>query len=287
MQPGDGDVCLWLSHMAESGMPNRLVTDSANGETTIVAGIPLAQNTIDRRLSTIRQYLRSLGCDAADTGVVSEHLKGIRNAHSRRRQKRAQALDPDMLSEIITSIPGQTQYKDFRDRVIFLLGFSGALRVSDLAYLQVSNLSYPQNGKGIILTFERRKAKHDLSRIEIYKAKDPELCPVRAIESMFDRYPVLPEQPLLRGTTRHGQPTKKGLKAATIANIIKDRAQTAGYAVCDGNIQGHSLRRGHIDTALMSGRDIPEVMKTSGHSDPKTLMLYLEELGRFSGESLL
>ena len=285
--PEDGDICLWLSHMAEDGAPNRLKT--IDDEVLLTCSQALAIKTIERRLSTVRKYLRSHQCSSADALLVKNHLRGIKKTHKYKRLKRAKAMTPSLLEQIILSIPTNS-YKDFRDTTLLLLGFSGALRVSDLSEITPASISHHYGNRGIILTFATRKAKSELSRIEIYRANNPKLCPVKAIENLLVKYPTLASMEhtcIFRGTTRHGQPTNTGLKADTIARIIKTRSKDAGFAIGDGQLQGHSLRRGYIDTALMAGHSIAEVMKTSGHSDPKTLMMYLDELGEFKGQSLL
>ncbi len=285
--PEDGDICLWLSHMAEDGAPNRLKTK--NDELVITRSQALAIKTIERRLSTVRQFLRSKQCHVADSMVVKNHLRGIRKVHQHKRLQRAKAMTPTILETVIQAISCDS-YKDFRDKALLLLGFSGALRVSDLSGITPESIKHHYGNRGVILTFGTRKAKAELSRIEIYKANNHLLCPVQAIEDLLLKFPKLisdQTQCIFRGTSRHGQPTNTGLKPDTIARIIKARAKTAGFAIGNGQLQGHSLRRGYIDTALMAGHSIAEVMKTSGHSDPKTLMMYLDELGEFKGQSLL
>ncbi len=288
--PEVGDLCLWISHMGANDMPNRMIMDADSGEPKLVPGSALSMKTIDRRLSSVRDYLKQSRCETANHKVIKKHLRGIKTLHSRRRLKRAKSMSPSLLRCTLDAIEQDGQYKNLRDRCMLLLGFSGALRVSDLSYLQRNNLIFPESGKGILLQFESRKAKTDLSVIEIYRANATYLCPVATLENMLNQYPAIdgnPEGKLFRSTTRHGNPTDKGLTADTIARIIKTRANNAGLNTGNGQIQGHSLRRGYIDTSLKRGIPISEVMKTTGHSDPKTLMLYLQELGEFSGESLL
>lgn len=285
-QPGDGDICLWLSHMAADGAPNRLEYNADNESSRLIAGTALSMKTIDRRLSSVKSYLKDRKCSIVEHDRVKNHLKGIKRTHVRRKLKKAEPIYPEKLKTIAGSADYNC-YKGLRDRAILLLGFSGALRVSDIAYIQPDNIKMHPGGRGIVLTFETRKSKHDISHIEIYHGKDPVLCPVLALQKLTKAYPPLPGIGIFRGTTRHGSPTRNSLKPDTIARIIKEHAAAAGYKIGDGSIQGHSLRRGYINTALLAGRSIPDIMKVTGHSDPKTLVMYQDELGDFNGESLI
>ncbi|MBY5991597.1 tyrosine-type recombinase/integrase [Ferrimonas balearica] len=277
-QASEADLCLWLTHMACEGRPNRLVYSPHSRQSQLVAGPALSIRSIRRRLSTLKWWMGQQGRtpNPAAGALVQDHLAGIVRLLPG-RPKRAQGLGADPLAQLMATLP-EGEFIEIRDKTLLAVGFAGALRVSDLAALQIEDVRLYPNGAN--LGFETRKRRSEFSQVPIVAGADPARCPV----ALLRRYLALlgdSQGPLFRRANRNRAPIEKALHPSSVARIIMKRATGVGLKASHGGISGHSLRRGFIDSALMRGAPISEVMKISGHRDPKTLMLYLDDLGHF------
>ncbi|MBY5920429.1 tyrosine-type recombinase/integrase [Ferrimonas balearica] len=274
----DADLCLWMTHMACDGRPNRLVYQPRTRQSSLVSGPPLSVRSIRRRLSTLKWWMAQQGRqpNPASSTLVQDHLSGIVRLLPS-RPKRAKGLGSDPMADLMASME-EREFIDLRDKTLLAVGFAGALRVSDLASLKVEDIRLYPNGAN--LGFETRKRRSEFSQVPIVAGSDPQRCPV-ALLRRYLAYLSDHSGPLFRRANRNRQPLCKPLHPTSVARIIMKRAQEIGLASSHGGISGHSLRRGFIDSALLKGAPISEVMKISGHRDPKTLMLYLDDLGHF------
>ncbi len=277
--PTPADLCLWLAHMATDGRWNRLHYDPRTRRSTLFQGAALSIRSIRRRYSSLLWFLDSLDSDQAGTNpardpLVSQQLAGISRVLPS-KPRRAPGLTSTSLPGVIAAIQGQ-DFVARRDRLILSLGFAGALRIGDLAALQLEDVQiHPQ---GLVLGFEQRKRKNQFSQISVVAGQDPNCCPIVLLQAYLADLGAY-TGPLFRRANRNRRPLPKPLHPQSIARIIERRG--AGFLTRQGRFTGHSLRRGFIDSALAKGAPISEVMKISGHQDPKTLMLYLDDLGHF------
>ncbi len=274
----DADLCLWMTHMACDGRPNRLVYNVHSRQSSLVSGPPLSVRSIRRRLSTLKWWMGQQGRtpNPAASTLVQDHLAGIVRLLPS-RPKRAKGLGSDPLAQLMTQMEEQ-EFVALRDKTLLAVGFAGALRVSDLASLQIQDIRLYPNGAN--LGFETRKRRSEFSQVPIVAGQDPSRCPVALLRRYLTRI-ADHSGPLFRRANRNRQPLCKPLHPTSVARIIMKRAREIGLTSSHGGISGHSLRRGFIDSALLKGAPISEVMKISGHRDPKTLMLYLDDLGHF------
>ncbi|SHG88038.1 tyrosine-type recombinase/integrase [Ferrimonas marina] len=269
------DVCLWLSHLASDNCLNRLRYQPTSNTSVLYAGKALAQRSIRRRLSSLKWFYDQKGQDnPVRSAMVEQQLAGIVRTLPSQARRAPGLLAPD-LAELLDGIE-ETQFVDLRDKLILSLGFAGALRVSDLANLTVDSVQLHR--RGLLLKFEQRKRKNQFSQLALLAGKDPRRCPKRLFEDYLQRLPNR-NGPLLVRANRNGAPLTTALHPSSIARIIEKRGAAA---LSDLRFTGHSLRRGFIDSALGNGAPLSEVMKISGHQDPKTLMLYLNDIGDFA-----
>lgn len=288
------DICLWLTHMATHGRPNRLRFDASTKRSELYDGDALSLRSIRRRLSTLKWWLgeQGLSPNPAAAAIVQDQLSGIVRLAAT-KPKRARGLESRWLPKVLStaqtfsstplSLRPETEESDFidiRDRTLIAVGFAGAFRISDLANLRMDGVELFAGGA--LLGFTQRKRSQGYSKVRIVAGSDPARCPVQLLRQYLAKLSehgvnLTPDSALFRRANRNRQPGNTGLHPASIARIITRRAAVLGIE----GISGHSLRRGFIDSALKAGAPISEVMKISGHRDPKTLMLYLDDLESF------
>ncbi|WP_028115448.1 tyrosine-type recombinase/integrase [Ferrimonas senticii] len=272
--PTAADICLWLSHMATDNALNRLKYNSQTDESELYRGSALAVRSIRRRYTSAKWFFDQIvpHNNPARDPIVAQQLAGIARLLPS-KPKRAAGLQAQWLTPLLQDFTEQS-FVELRDKLVIALGFAGAMRVSDLASIQIEHIQlYPQ---GAVIGFEQRKRRNEYSQLQIVAGRTPETCPLRLLERYLAQVGAH-FGPLLRRANRNGSPLAKPMHPTSIARIIQKRC---GHLSAE--IRGHSLRRGFIDSALSRGAPISEVMKVSGHKDPKTLMLYLDECGLFS-----
>lgn len=205
--------------------------------------------TIARRVAAIREAHRAAGFEAPESAGLRSVLAGIRRSLGT-AQKQARPISPDDLR----SFPYGDGLEALRNRALFLVGFSGAFRRSELAGLLVSDLGFCEDG--LIVTVRRSKTDQAGAgrQVGLPYASDRAICPVRAARQWLEGA-GLSEGPFLR-EVRRGRVTAHGLSGKGIARIVARVAP--GFS-------GHSLRAGFATSAAKAGADPLAIARQTGH----------------------
>ena len=146
-------------------------------------------STITRRLAMLTTFHELQGYESP-TGqkVVRTTLDGIRREKGI-RQHEAPAFSKDALQKAILSLDEHVNAQ-LRDKVLLLLGFTGAFRRGELSALNVEDLFFDEEG----VLIDLKKSKTDQlgsGRLKaIFYASHPRLCPVRTTRRYLERiYP--------------------------------------------------------------------------------------------------
>jgi integrase/recombinase XerD len=146
-----------------------------------------------------------------------------------------------------------------RIRTAFLVGYAGALRVSELASLTWGRIGWEGQDRVVQV---RRKRHREWCRVSILGASDPGLCPVRALAEL-QRAEALTVQ-LTTETPIFGA-------VRTIQGWVAAMATRAGVR---GAVSPHSLRHGWASDAATAGIPLPAIQAHLGHADPATTSRY-------------
>lgn len=240
----------------------------------------LSISTIVRRLTSITAIHEAAGHESpSQSAAVRRVLKGIkrdkwtdqktsRAISWRELQKMAAACDSTMIGR--------------RDAAILLLGWSSALRRSELVALNIGDLDFQDEG----LVLHVRSSKTDQEgrgcKIGIPIASSG-LCPVHTVRQWIERRTAskLPaDAPLFPKVGAHGRgkwwySTQGRLSARCVALVVKRYAREIGldWRECSA----HSLRRGFATEAAAAG--VPErvISRHTRHRSIKTLRGYIED----------
>ena len=175
--------------------------------------------------------------------------------------------------------------RGLRDRVLLLVGFSGAFRRSEIASLEVADLTF--TAEGLIINLRRSKTDQEAKgrEVGIPFGADEVTCPVRSLKTWLARANI-ELGPVFRSVGKSGRLSHRPLAPDSVAWIIRQAARRAGIR---GNVSGHSLRSGHVTTAARAG--VPElvIMRQTGHLSVTTLRKYIRrgELFVVNGASKL
>ena len=106
-------------------------------------------------------------------------LKGI-------RQKQAPAFSLALFKRTVKHIDEKT-LAGMRDRVVLLLGFTGAFRRSELAALNVEDLAFSEEGLIVNLAKSKTNQLGAAEEKAIFYSPEMKLCPIRTLQAWVQR----------------------------------------------------------------------------------------------------
>jgi site-specific recombinase XerD len=237
----------------------------------------LASATITRRLTSITKAHQSAGYKESPASthqfIVSETLKGIRRAIGTAQHGKKPLLTAD-IRRIVAHCP--KNLTGTRDRALVLIGFAGAFRRSELAAIDVSDVSFCKDG--LVIDLRRSKTDQEASgrQVGIPFGEDPATCPVRTLRRWM-KEAHLKSGRAFRAIDRHGHIAHRGLHRASVGWILKRAAHRARMKT--EPLGGHSLRAGCVTQAAMNGANERDIMRQTGHKSAETLAKYIR-IGR-------
>jgi integrase len=233
----------------------------------------LAAATITRRLAAISKAHQAAGYQDSPTSchhfVVSETLKGVRRAIGTAQHGKDPLLTADIrriVENCPQSLPG------FRDTALVLVGFAGAFRRSEIAAIEVTDLSFRR--EGLVIDLRRSKTDQEAKgrQVGIPFGADECTCPVRMLRRWLTGAGIT-AGPVFRAINRHGHVACHKLDSDSVNWILKRAARRSGMRT--EPLGGHSLRAGHVTQAAMNGVNERDIMRQTGHRSRVTLGKYI------------
>jgi integrase len=232
----------------------------------------LKTSTLQRRLATIAEAHKTAGHESPTRHAqVRLVWAGVRREKGMAQLHRKPLLTRHlkaMLEALPDSLVG------LRDHALLLLGFSGAMRRSELVGLDVGDLSVGDEGLVVLI----RKSKTDPTgigrKLGIPFGTNEETCPVKAVLAWLDTT-KLDDGPLFRRVDRHGFIAERRLCSKAVADVVKRTLAAAGKS--NRLYSGHSLRAGLITQAAMNGVSERSIADQSGHKSLIVLRRYIRD----------
>lgn len=252
----------------------------------------LLPSSLTREYSALAFYLRSSTRAQAEVWrrryrphVISELLSGAWREHGRPAEKKRAVGGEMLLSAALAPLEAWGRgIQAVRDRALFLVGFHGAFRRSELVGLDRSDLHGEDAGAVIVL----RRSKTDQEGKGHMKAiprfpEDESICPVKAL-STWVKCARVKDGPLFRALNGD-MVTPDRIDDRTVANAVKRIAQHLRY---DPEIfAGHSLRSGFITFAHQNGMSVAEIQLQTGHRNGDQVIDYIQRANPFKGNAAL
>ncbi|WP_326603258.1 site-specific integrase [Rhodococcus sp. PD04] len=285
-------------------------------------------STLARWVAGIGYHHRRAGHPAPGADeLVTATLSGIRRdyaaAGERPRSPRVPLLTADIVTIVETmradSAGWAAEVLERRDSAIFLVGFAGAFRRSELVTLTCSDISLhrldglhiklrksktDQEGRGSIraLPFTHSHASCPpcawLRWAQVVAAFDaggrPAVIRLLRTAEPFEahvcrgsRPRMVPSSPWLRAIRKNGNLSDTALSGAAVHKAIRRRAEQAGYdPEIVKQLGGHSLRAGFVTQAFRNGASAHAIMRQTGHSTPAMLETYAREHAPLIGNAV-
>ncbi len=233
-----------------------------------VSELHLSPATLRRRLAAIAWAHKQEGRrDPTKDTLVKDVMRGIERDKGI-GQKQAVPIGVSDLRAICEGL-GEERI-DLRDKALFLVGFFGAFRGSELVGLNIENV-YTNRSE---LVIELKKSKTDQAGqgalVQIPSRLD-ELCPVKALEE-WQRSLRRREGPLFPSVNRHGKAGLTPMTTRSLSRVLLKRLADA--EIKTEGISSHSLRAGYITDSLRDGISEVVVAKHTRHSSVDMLKRY-------------
>lgn len=211
--------------------------------------------------------------------ILLKVWEGIRRSHGIRQQGKEALFTHDIRGMVMKQ--PQT-LRGIRNKAIILLGFSSACRRSELTALNIEDITFTSDG--IILL--KRKSKTDQEgrgiTIAIPFGRHTHTCPVLALKTWLEES-KLESGALFRSIKKGNKRISNRISERSIATIIKEGVLQTGLE--PEQYSAHSLRSGHVTTALAAGVAPHVVMKQTTHRNINTLIKYERNKNLFAENS--
>lgn len=229
--------------------------------------------TIQRRLVSIGQAHKLAGHDWRPSHpAIRNTLRGMFRKHGKPPRKAA-ALGRE---EVVMLLDGSSDgLAAVRDRAIFLLGFAGALRRSELAAVHREDLTFRPDGVRLLLPRSKGDQEGRGVEIGIPHGSNPATCPVRALQRWLQASDC-DAGPVFRMVRVDGTIMDEALHPSSIRYILRKRAMEAGLEVGrHERLSPHGLRAGFVTEAYKAGARDEEIMEHTRHRDADTMRGYI------------
>ena len=253
----------WCTKYGFTPMP---ATPEVVGAFLAAAGEGYALPTLRRRVAAIARACRIAG-HPLDTKApaIRETLRGIGRTHGT-PPRRSAALTVGDMRKLVRACG--TTLAGARDRALFLVGFAGALRRSELVGMNVAEITWTEDGLVLLITRSKTDAEEAGARIGISRGKALETCPVTALHDWLTKAGI-DDGPVFRKVNRGGDVEQGRLTAGAVRQLLVKRAGQAGLTNTWAEpVSPHGLRAGFVTAAYRSGVPDEEIM---GHSRHRSL----------------
>ncbi len=223
----------------------------------------------------LRRYVSAIGAahvadgldDPTKTPLIAALIGGIARERGTASEGKA-ALTPSDLARIVAALP-ETRL-GLRDRAIILLGFAAALRRSEIAALDVADLTFADDG--VELRVRASKTDQRRAGARVFVPIGGALCPVRALRGWLE-ISAIEDGALFRRISRGDRVMPARLAGQGVGSAVKRAGEAAGLDA--QAIGGHSLRAGFVTEAAKRGESAFRIMATTRHRSTESLKAYI------------
>ena len=272
-----------------------LVTEYVN----TLANTGRAPSTVERALAAICTAYRSAGAGR----LATEPARAILTAYKReqaaggRRTRKAAPVTVAVLRAMVATLDPQSTAA-VRDRALLLLGFAMGARRSELAGLDVGDLTETPAGLEVLVRVSKTDKESQGRLVAVVYGSNIDTCPVRALQAWLA---LLAEHghtegPLFLRVDRWGQlgraPSGRGsldgrITGQAVALVVRRAALAAGLDP-EAVWAGHSLRRGFANEGRRAGHDQVRIGRHGGWVDgSRALAGYFEDSDRWTENPLI
>lgn len=269
----------WCDRHGFVAMP---ATPEVVGAYLAAAGEGYAMPTLRRRVAAIARACGVAG-HPLDTKhpAIRETLRGIGRKHGG-PPRRAAAITTAEIRKLCR-VCG-VDLAGARDRALFLVGFAGALRRSELVGLDVEHVTWTNDGLKLLIEHSKTDTQGEGAEIAIPRGREEDTCPVTALGAWL-KLSKIAAGPLFRKVNRGGVVESTRLSTDAVRQILLKRGTKAGLGgTLAEPFSPHGLRAGFVTTAYRNGVPDEEIMGHTRHRSLTTMRGYIRR-AKLSRES--
>jgi integrase len=203
--------------------------------------------------------------DVGQSENIKVILKGMRRVLGNKKQKKSA-----LTIEHIAKIDFPDNLIGIRDKALLLVGFSGALRRSELANLNFEDIEWENFGLRLHLKKSKSNQEGKEEFVNIISSQNLEICPVEALKKWIANSKIL-SGTLFRSINKAGVIGSR-ISTTTIGKKVKWSAKIQGLNEKD--FGGHSLRAGCATYLLAKKVPLNIVSKHLRHKKLDTTLQY-------------
>jgi integrase len=243
-------------------------------------------STIARRASAIGGAHLAAGHASPITPDVRELLAGLRRKLGAAPRHAKAAVSVEALQAMLQA--AQPDLVGVRDRAIILLGFASGLRRSELAALQLSDVTVQR--EGVVLHVARSKTDQEGAGrvLGVHRGKRAATDPVRVLDAWIverGRWAGPLFCAVVRRRKDRGVTVERvALSGEAIGRVVKEAARRAGLD--PAQYAGHSLRAGCATAGAANGAPELAIMARTGHKSLGMLGRYVRHGSVFAVDPL-
>jgi integrase len=268
-----GDLAHYKAWCETHGFTPMPATSEIVGAYLAAAGEGYAMPTLRRRVAAIARACGVAG-QPLDTKhpAIRETLRGIGRKHGM-PARRSAALTTTEIKKLCQAC--ELDLSGLRDRALFLLGFAGAMRRSELVGLDVTHVTWASTGLKLLIERSKTDAGGEGAEIAIPYGATEETCPVRSLKAWLEAAEIK-TGPLFRKVNRGGRVEVARLTPDGVRQILLKRANQAGIkGTLTEPISPHGMRAGFVTTAYRNGVPDEEIMGHTRHRSLTTMRSYV------------
>ena len=244
----------------------------------------LAVATLERRITAIHKaHVDQKRASPAHSEIVRQVMQGIRRTLGT-KQRQVKPLTRDSLVaalDIIEKI--HMPVRAARDTALLLVGFTSAMRRSELVSVCVEHLTFSPAGLEIELPVSKTDQERHGRTVFIPRSNGRH-CPVLALIAWLKTTGIRTGH-VFRSVNRFDGIANQGLTPQSVALIVK--AVIAQPGADSQNFSGHSLRAGYCTSAAEQGQPSWQIREMTGHKSDAMLLKYIRRTGQTLAHSLL
>lgn len=213
--------------------------------------------TIKRKLASIAKYHRinqQLSPTTDEQFVI--FMKGVKNKMSL-RQKQAPDFTIEELQQVLLILPSTPT--GMRDRLLLLLGFTGAFRRSELVALNIDDLSFKEGGLLIQIKRSKTNQAGEVEEKFVAKGGHTQYCPLTTFQVWKD-VTGRSEGPLFVRIRKGERLTLNRLSDDYVNLLIKRMFSTK-----EKNFTAHSLRASFVTVLKDAGVENRKIQNQTKH----------------------
>lgn len=244
-----------------------------------------APASIDRAMGSIRAIHAERGHeDQPPVKPARRVLRAYRRQWSDdgNRSRKATPVKIDALRAMIDTCDPATTI-GVRDRCVLLLGFGLMSRRSELARLDIADITEAAEGLDVLIRRSKTDQEARGRAVPVLVGQHPETCPVRATQAWVELLAGrgITAGALLRPIDRHGHIGTEGgaagharvrLTGRAVAEIVRRHALLAGLPD-PSSYRGHSLRAGGASSAYEAGAPVAGIAGHGGWAPDSPVVL--------------